>query len=132
MLDRLEAAFIRQRQFTADASHELRTPLTIIDLESDRALSRRRTVDEYERALRTIKSENEFMTRLVNDLLTLARMDAGQTLMKMEQLDLSDVVLDAVERLAPLARQKKVELFTGDLPELKITGDRQYLSQDGP
>ncbi len=129
MLARLEAAFARQRQFTADASHELRTPLTIIDLESDRALSKRRNPEDYERALRTIKSENEFMTRLVNDLLTLARMDAGQTMMKMENLDLSDVVLDAVERLAPLAQQKKVELKTGDLPELKIVGDRQYLSQ---
>jgi two-component system OmpR family sensor kinase len=129
MLDRLEAAFLRQRQFTADASHELRTPLTIIDLESDRALSRRRTSEEYENALKTIKSENEFMTRLVNELLTLARMDAGQTLMKIEPLDLSDIVLDAVERLAPVAHQKRVELSTGDLPELKLNGDRQYLSQ---
>jgi signal transduction histidine kinase len=129
MLDRLQAAFARQRQFTADASHELRTPLTIIDLESDRALARRRSPEEYERALRTIKSENEFMARLVNDLLTLARMDAGQTMMKMEELDLSDVTLDAVERLAPLARQKKVEVEMGDLPELRLAGDRQYLSQ---
>ena len=129
MLDRLQAAFDRQRQFTADASHELRTPLTIIDLESDRALARRRSPDEYEVALRTIKSENEFMTRLVNDLLTLARMDAGQAVMKLEELDLSEVVLDVTERLTPLARQKKVELVFGDMPELKVTGDRQYLSQ---
>ncbi len=129
MLDRLQAAFARQRQFTADASHELRTPLTIIDLEAERALARRRSPEEYERALRTIKSENEFMARLVNDLLTLARMDAGQTMVKMEELDLSDVTLDAVERLAPLARQKKVEVEMGDLPELRLAGDRQYLSQ---
>ena len=77
MLDRLEAAFTRQRQFLADASHELRTPLTIVDLEADRALDGRRTAQEYQQALSVIRSENELMARLVNDLLTLARMDSG-------------------------------------------------------
>ena len=82
MLDRLQAAFERQRQFTADASHELRTPLTIIELETNRALERRRSPEEYERALQVIQSENEWMSRLVNELLTLARLDAGQTVMR--------------------------------------------------
>ena len=129
MLDRLQAAFDRQRQFTADASHELRTPLTIVGLEADHALERRRSGEEYERALRVIKSENEYMTQLVNDLLTLARMDAGQTQLKLEPLDISNVALDVVERLSGLARWNHVELVTGDLPEIIIQGDRQYLSQ---
>jgi methyl-accepting chemotaxis protein len=75
MLNRLQAAFERQRQFTADASHELRTPLTIVELEASRGLSTRRSVDEYESILHTIKSENQFMVKLVNNLLVLARMD---------------------------------------------------------
>jgi signal transduction histidine kinase len=129
MLDRLQAAFDRQRQFTADASHELRTPLTIVNLETNRALASKRSPKEYEQALTVIRSENEFMTRLVNNLLTLSRMDAGQAVFNFEELDLSDVALEVVERLAPLAERNGVKLFTGQLPELRVSGDRQYLSQ---
>jgi signal transduction histidine kinase len=129
MITRLQAAFERQRQFTADASHELRTPLTIVELETSRALSHRRNPEEYERTLMVIQSENETMARLVNELLTLARMDAGGIVLKEEILDLSDVALEVVERLAPLARRSGVTLSTGDLPEVKISGDRQYLIQ---
>ncbi len=129
MLARLQAAFERQRQFTADASHELRTPLTIIGLETDRALAMHRPIEEYEGTLRVIRSENEYMGRLVNDLLTLARMDAGQTIVKQDELDLSEVALDAIERLAPIAKQNNVVLSSGALPEVRIRGDRQYLEQ---
>ena len=129
MLGRLQAAFERQRQFVADASHELRTPLTIVNLESSRALASKRTADEYRRALGVIRSENEFMSHLVNDLLTLARMDAGQMALEKTPLDLSDLALEAVERLAQLAERKNVRLETGDLPEALISGDRRYLLQ---
>jgi signal transduction histidine kinase len=129
MLDRLEAAFIRQRQFTADASHELRTPLAIIGLEADQVLTRRRTPEEYEHSLKLIRSENELMARLVNELLTLARMDAGQIVLKREPLDLSEVALDVIERLSSLARRDGVELEAGEFPEVKVEGDYQYLSQ---
>ncbi len=127
MLARLEAAFDRQRQFTADASHELRTPLTIIGLETERALEGRRHTEEYQQALKVILNENEYMARLVADLLTLARMDAGQAILKPEPLDLGDLALEVVERLTPLASHNGVELTTGDLPEIPVQGDRQYL-----
>ena len=129
MLARLEAAFERQRQFTADASHELRTPLTIVNLEASRALSAPRSPKEYQRALGVIHSENELMGHLVNDLLTLARMDAGRELLQMEPLDLSDLALEVVERLEPLAARQKVQLTTGELPEVLIHGDRKALIQ---
>jgi heavy metal sensor kinase len=129
MLARLQAAFERQRQFVADASHELRTPLTIVNLESSRALASKRSAEEYQRVLGIIRSENEFMSHLVNDLLILARMDAGQMAMEKTPLDLSDIALEALERLAPLAERKNVRLETGDLPEVILPGDRQYLLQ---
>jgi heavy metal sensor kinase len=129
MLARLQVSFERQRQFVADASHELRTPLTIVNLETSRALSARRSPQEYARALRVIHSENDFMSHLVNDLLTLARMDNGQIALEKSPLDLSDIALDAIERLTPLAERNNVSLQTGDLPEARMLGDRQSLLQ---
>ena len=129
MLARLQAAFERQRQFTADASHELRTPLTIIGLETSRVLEAKRPTTEYERTLRVIQTENEHMTRLVNDLLTLSRLESGQTQPQMEDVDLSDATLEVVERLAPLATAKHIHLEAGELPEAPVRGDRSYLVQ---
>jgi heavy metal sensor kinase len=129
MLDRLQAAFDRQRQFTADASHELRTPLTIMGLEAEQALAHPRTPAEYAHTLQTIRSENEFMARLVNDLLTLARMDAGQTRLRHEMVDLSDVALEVAERLTPLARRAGVILDLGEVPAATVMGDPLYLRQ---
>jgi heavy metal sensor kinase len=127
MLGRLEAAFERQRQFTADASHELRSPLTLIELEASRLLARQHSPQEYEKALRLIQSENERMSHLVNELLLLARLDAGKAALHVEVIDLSDVVVEATERLSPLAQDRGVTLKTGALEECPVRAERLYL-----
>jgi len=114
MLARLEAAFKRQTQFAADASHELRTPLTIIELEVNRALTQLQTPEEYRQVLAQIQSENEHMSYIVNNLLTLARADTGQIVLHPEEVDLSDIALACVERLLTLARQSQVIISTGN------------------
>lgn len=129
MIGRLQAAFERQRRFIADASHELRTPLTIINLEVGRALSSRRAAAEYQHALEVVEAEGGRMTRLVNDLMTLARMDSGQTILQFADVDLQDLAATAADRLAPLAKQRQVKVQCGDLAPVRVHGDRQYLLQ---
>ena len=129
MLSRLQTSFERQRQFVADASHELRTPLTIINLQTNHALASDRSKKEYKKAFSIIQSENNFMTSMVNDLLMLARMDSGQAILEYKPLDLSEIVVDAVEHLAPLAESRNIRLETGDLQEMPILGDRKALFQ---
>jgi heavy metal sensor kinase len=129
MLGRLDAAFKRQTQFTADASHELRTPLTIIDLEINRALTQLHTPEEYRQVLEVLQTENEHMTAIINNLLLLARADTGQIVLNLQEVDLSDIALASVERLLPLTRESGITLSTGDLPELLVNGDQQYLSR---
>lgn len=129
MLARLEAAFKRQTQFTADASHELRTPLTIIALEINRALTQLERPEDYRQILEQLQAENEQMTYIVNNLLTLARADTGQLDLQREEVDLSDIALACVERLLSLAQQSHITLSTGTLPELLVCGDPQFLSR---
>lgn len=129
MLARLEAAFKRQAQFTTDASHELRTPLTIIDLEINRALMQIEQPADCRHVLEQIQFETEQMTAMVNSLLLLARADTGQMTLNLQEVDLSDIALASVERLLPLASQSRVTLATGDLPEVLVWGDPQYLGQ---
>ncbi|MEO6888938.1 MAG: ATP-binding protein [Ktedonobacteraceae bacterium] len=138
MLNRLEAVLSRQRQFTADASHELRTPLSILSLATNRALSQWSRPENYEQALdkieayrqelSIIQAETDHMTRLVNDLLLLARADSGQTLLIPQEVDLSEVTLEVVERLAPLAHQRTIDLAFGELPELRVRGEHVLLT----
>ncbi|MGI4787560.1 MAG: sensor histidine kinase [Janthinobacterium lividum] len=109
MLSRLQAGFERQEQafeqqqrFAADASHELRTPLTIIKANTSLALSGRRTELEYEKTLRAVDTAADRMTRIVQDLLLLARADADQLGYPLVPTSLAEVLNQAVASLHSL------------------------------
>jgi heavy metal sensor kinase len=92
MLARIETAFLRVSQFTADASHELRTPISLIRTEAEIALRKSRDEGEYQEALRHILQEAERTSSLIETLLSLARADAGRESLDIRRLDLGETV----------------------------------------
>jgi heavy metal sensor kinase len=126
--DRLQFAFERQTQFTADASHELRTPLAVLRAQSELALSKPRTDDEYRDALAACLAAAKRMTTLVDGLLTVARADAGKLDLQRGSIDLRDVVASAAEQLRPLAESKRVTVSL-DLSTAAVAGDATRMSQ---
>jgi heavy metal sensor kinase len=99
MLDRIEQPVRRQEEFVADASHELRTPLAAIQNTAELALERPRAADEYREALVDVLRESKSLTRMVDQLLVLARADAGESL-PFTQVDLKELCADAAEDYA--------------------------------
>jgi len=127
MLARLDEAFRRQRQFTADASHELRTPLTVMKGDIGVALNRPRRTSEYRRVLAELEEEVDRLTRLVEDLLLLARADTGQPLLHPEPLDLAGLLRAVVEQVRPLAEAKGLTLHLQVPDVLLLNGDPDKL-----
>jgi two-component system OmpR family sensor kinase len=120
MLERLEIAFEHQKRFTADASHELRTPLAVICSQTELALARERSSEEYRKALETCSRAAERMRELVDGLLTLARADAGMIHLDRAPFDVTACVLDCVEMMRDLAAEREVEIDLGDLPSAEV------------
>lgn len=110
VLERLDIAVKRIRQFTSDASHELRTPLALIRATAELALRRERDPEGYRASLGQIEREAEHMTALTESLLTLARADAGGLEMTMQATNLNELVLAVVEQNTAIAMEKGVTL----------------------
>jgi heavy metal sensor kinase len=129
MIARLDDAFRRQRQFTADASHELRTPMTVIKGQTEVALQRPRTPEEYRDVLRAVNAEIDRMMRLVTSLLTLARADARQLAIARDNVTLGPLIHDAVDQLRALADSKRIAVAINDGEEIHLVADQDLLLQ---
>jgi signal transduction histidine kinase len=130
MADRVEAARQSQRDFVANVSHELKTPLTSIQGFSQALFDgTAATPESTDRAARVIHEEAERMRRMVDELLTLARFDAGQMVMAQDPVEIGPLLRGCVERLTPQAQTAEVALEL-DVPErLFVTGDADRLAQ---
>jgi len=127
MIARLDEAFRRQRQFTADASHELRSPLTTI--KGQVGLARSKPLDEqaYRDVLGIVEDEADQMARIVDSLLTLARADAGHIVIVPESVDLGELIKSVAEQLRPAAERKHITVIVNAGPDVVIDGDDDLL-----
>ena len=116
MMERLELAFQRIVQFTADASHELRAPIALIRGTAEVALIERRDVKTYRAALSDILAEAERTTKLIEDLLALARADAGSSRPTLVPIDLTEQLRTTCQQGAMLAGAKRIR-FSQRIPE---------------
>lgn len=112
MFERLVKSFNSEKQFASDASHELRTPITVILAECDRAHRKNKTIDDYEETIRVIEEQGHCMSDLVNQLLSLTRIEQGTERYPLTEVNISDLVTAYVEEFrAPLERG--ITLTTG-------------------
>jgi signal transduction histidine kinase len=129
MIERLEKAFKRQQQFTGDASHELRTPLAVIQAESTLALKKERSTDEYIRSLEVVSHESEYMARVIDQLLTLARADSGKDQLCFEEINLVDLLVNIGEYAEILCGDNGLEFRLDLIDTVLVHGDRSKLRE---
>lgn len=123
MLSRLEQSFIQQKQFMADASHELRTPIASLRAEASVTLSKPRSVEEYRESLTHIRNEARRLSSIVDDLFTLARLDANDGLIHTENVSLDEIVSASVSRLEMLAEDRGMTIHFSPTGETRCNGD---------
>jgi len=129
MFEALESSFKSQKRFTADASHELRMPLTILKGEIEVALRQSRSEKEYEGLLRQHLDIVARMQRIVDDLLTLARADAGMLELEQKRLDLSFLLQDVGQHHLVLYDQRGLRLEMDIQDDLEVMGDQSQLER---
>ena len=127
LLARLDQSFEAMRRFVADASHELRTPIAVIRGEADVALSHDRGAAEYRESLAIVLDESRRLSRLVDDLLNLARADAGRVKLEVQEFYFNELLAEccrSMQTLAGALRYRSRMPFAGDV---QFRGDEALL-----
>ena len=126
---RLEASFDDIRQFSMNVAHELKTPLTIMKGESELALAKELSKEEMQSLILSTLEEATRMSRIVDDLLTLAKADAGQVVIEHRSVPLQRMIQDLYEDALILAEQKGLTVKLGNNDDASVNGDEARLRQ---
>jgi len=128
LMRRLRGAVRTQQQFMADASHELRTPVSVVRAAAEVTLGREtRPEPEYREALTTIRDQSHGLSRLVENMLVLARADAGGYPLRPVSLYLNDLVGDCCRAMQPLSLERQVTVRSAPWPDMPFEGDEDLL-----
>jgi heavy metal sensor kinase len=128
MIDRLEESFQFLQRFSADASHELRTPLTVLRGELE-ALAQRQLDTGGRETIGSALEETERLSRIVESLLTISRLDAGEAQVEHIRLDLAELAVNTTEQMSLLAEDKKIALKSETDGQVFTEGDPARLKQ---
>jgi len=129
MISRLEASFNEMKQFSMNVAHELKTPLTILKGESELALTKQMSPDDLQGLITTYLEETVRMSRTVDDLLTLAKADAGQLTIRHEPVDLRHLIDELYEDALLLASHKRLDIRLEKTQPATVSGDEIRLRQ---
>ncbi len=110
LLNRLEDNLLREKQFTSDASHELRTPLSVIKGTLEVLIRKPREIAQYEDRIKCCIKETDRMTKLIDQLLLLARYDSGKVLPNKIKVDVKSLLSDIIIRLQPILTDKNINI----------------------
>ena len=131
LLDRLEESFVSQQSFVSDASHQLKTPLAILRGEIDLMQSRSRSPQETDQFFKSASEEVGYLSRMIEDLLVLARIDTGARALSLSTVHVDELLVDAVARLNKIAATRNVDLSLnladGNTETYEVQGDSDLI-----
>ena len=126
----LKEAYDKQKQFAADASHELRTPLAVVMASADLLLADPSIKNPFLRqVIEDLKSEVKKMTNLVSDLLMVARSDNNALKVKIQRIDLIEILKQVIRTMTPIAEKKNIKLAGENFRRVLINADEQRIKQ---
>ena len=128
-LARLERSVNDMRQFSAAVAHEMRTPLAILRGEAEMALATPLSPEAARERLTSQIDEYDRLTRLINQILTLARAEAGEIVISKSALDLSALATEMREQIEPLAEASGITLAQRVEPSVQVHGDQGWLER---
>ena len=129
LMTRIGGSFTSMRRFIADASHQLRTPLATLKLQAEVAL-RQQNPDVIKDKVAELHESTRRTSRLLEQLLTLARIEPDSGVHRLESVDLADLAAEMTRSLVPVALQKEIDLgFERDTGGASVTGDPVFLGE---